>query len=642
MGPGGPRFGPVNRAGEKNKEPLPRHLREVPGYLKRVFYQFFKRLFYIFGLVWNTAPWILILLTVIAVLNGLLPVVTAWVGALLLNLLAEAFVAARDGAPIAFRGILGLLLVEFITIFLKNLLGHLNSVVIRISGEMVSNHVREMMMEKAKTVDLQSFDNPNFYERLENAQREAGMRPIQIIHATFTTISTLLGMISFVAILSAISPIAPIVILIMSLPSAIITYAYRKKSFQYVRHRSKDRRQLNYYSDLMTNKDMVKEIRIFGLADTFRKRYRLVFQNYFQGLRRLYVKEGLWNTAVSLLHSLVSCLLFLYVATGVWKGRLQVGDYSLYTGALNSISGGVTTLISATSTIYEGTLFIDNLITFMKEEASIVPLLEKPLVPKRHQPHRLELKDVSFRYPGTERFVLRHINAVIEPGQTVALVGVNGAGKTTLIKLLTRLYDPTEGEILLDGHNLKEYDLEELYGLFGIIFQDFGKYAVTVEENIAFGEVGAKPDQTRIQTAARQSNAADFIARLPQEYHTPLMRYFEEDGIELSIGQWQKLSIARAFYGDADILILDEPTASLDAIAEQEVYDQFDRLRKDKTTIFVSHRLSSATSADVIFVLDNNALAEVGNHFDLMAQKGVYYNLFSTQASRYQHTIEEK
>lgn len=634
MGPGMP-TGRPGFENDNNKEPLPKTLREVPGYIKRVVFQFFKRLFYIFHLVWKAAPWILVLLTLLAVLNGLLPVVTAWVGALLLNVLAEAFVAATNGQPIAFGEILGLLLIEFASIFLRSLLSHIDTVVTRISGELVSNYVKIMMMEKAKTVDLQSYDKPEFYERLENAQREAGMRPIQIINATFKTVSTLISMLSFIAILFAISPLAPILILILALPSAWVTYAYRKKSFRYVRHRSKDRRQLNYYSGLMTNKDMVKEIRLFGLADTFQNRYHHVFRNYFKGLRAIYLKEGAWNTLVSLLSSLVNCLLFLYVAYQVWKGLLEVGDYSLYTGALNSIASGVTSLIAATSTIYEGTLFIDNLITFMKEEPTILPVLEQPIQPERHIPHKIELRHVSFRYPGTEAYVLKDLNAVIEAGSTIALVGVNGAGKTTLIKLLTRLYDPTEGEILLDGHDLKEYDPEALYRIFGIIFQDFGKYAVTAGENIAFGEIEVEPEQERIKNAAHQSNADTFIEHLPHGYDTPLMRYFEEDGIELSIGQWQKLSIARAFYSDSDILILDEPTASLDAIAEQEIYDQFDRLRTDKTTIFVSHRLSSATTADVIFVLEQGRLMEQGSHAELMAQKGIYHKLFSTQAGRY-------
>lgn len=633
MGPGMPRR--LGMDNNKLKEPLPKNIKEVPGYLKRVVSKFFKRLFYIFSLVWNTAPWILISLTVIAVFNGLLPVAMAWIAAELLNVLADAYTVAIGGAAIEFSKIIILLMLEFICIVSKSFFGHLNSLVVRISGEMVANHVKTIIMQKSKVLDLQSFDKPEFYERLENAQREATMRPVQIINATFNSVSTIISVLSFVGILFTVSPWAPPFIILLSLPAGFVAYIYRKKAFEYIRMRSKDRRQLNYYSGLMTNKDLVKEIRIFGLSGVFVERYKKTFEKYFKGLKKIYLKEGFWNMMVSLLSAVAHCVLFLYVAWRVWLGKLKVGNYSLYTGALNSITTGLNSLISSTSTIYEGTLFIDNLIVFMEEEPTILTITEKREEVKRHIPHEIEFKHLSFKYPGTNRYVIKDLNVTIKAGDTVALVGVNGAGKTTLIKLITRLYDPTEGEILLDGKNLKDYDPEELYKIFGIIFQDFGKYAVTVSENIAFGEIEMEIDEDRVKNAAEQSNATEFISRLPKEYDTPLMRYFEEDGIELSIGQWQKLSVARAFYSDSDILILDEPTASLDAIAEQEIYDQFDALRKDKTTIFVSHRLSSATTADVIFVLEHGELVECGSHSELMKNNGIYHKLFTTQAGRY-------
>ncbi|MBQ3088487.1 MAG: ABC transporter ATP-binding protein [Clostridia bacterium] len=633
MGPGmPPRMGMDNN---KLKEPLPKSIKEVPGYLKRVVSKFFGRLFYIFGLVWNTAPWILISLMAIALFTGLLPVATAWVASQLLNVLADAFFAAEKGVDFEFGKIIFLLILQFICIIANSFFTHLNSLVVRVSGEMVSNHVKTIMMQKSQTLDLQSFDKPEFYEKLENAQREATMRPVQIINATFSSISSIISLVSFVGILFTISPWAPPFIIALSLPAGFVTYIYRKKAFNYIRMRSKDRRELNYYSGLITNKDLVKEIRIFGLSDLFINRYKETFKKYFGGLKKLYFKEGFWNMLISLLSAIAHCVLFLFVAWQVWLGKIKVGNYSLYTGALNSITSGLNSLISSTSTIYEGTLFIDNLIVFMEEKPTILTVTDKKAELKRHIPHEIEFKHLSFKYPGTERYVIKDLNVKINAGDTVALVGVNGAGKTTLIKLITRLYDPTEGEILLDGKNLKEYDPEELYKIYGIIFQDFGKYAVTVSENIAFGEVDNDIDEERVKAAAKQSNATEFISRLPKEYDTPLMRYFEEDGIELSIGQWQKLSVARAFYSDSDILILDEPTASLDAIAEQEIYDQFDNLRKDKTTIFVSHRLSSATTADVIFVLDDGVLTECGTHSQLMEKEGTYHKLFTTQAGRY-------
>lgn len=637
MGPGGPHsfMGKDERMREKLKEPKPQSIKEVPGYLYRIVTKFFFRLFYIFKIVWDTKPWILFYMIFMAIFNGVNPVISAYINASLLNALASAFIAAVNDLPSEFDIVMHLLIIRFTYNFAVSIINRISNILNNIASEMVVNHVNLKIMYKAREVDLASFDLPEFYEKFENAKREAGNRPIQILNNNFTIISTIISMVSFVVILGSVSPFAPLVIVLMSIPTAIINFSYRKKNFRYIRFHSKERRQMNYYSGLMTNKDMVKEIRLFGLSDLFIGRYNETFQRYFRGLKKLFVGEGLWHMATTVITTIVNCALFLYIAKGVAEGRYEVGDYSLYTGALSSIASGIGTIISTTASIYEGTLFIDNLISFMKEERTIVPSLPEPRKINHHSGHKIEFRHVSFCYPGTDRKVINDVNLTIEPGDTVVLVGLNGAGKTTLIKLLTRLYDPTEGEILLDGCNIKEYAVEDLYSMFGIIFQDFGKYAVNVRENIIFGQLDREAGDDEVKLAAEQSSSSKFIEDLPDKYETPLMRYFEENGIELSIGQWQKLSIARAFYSDSDVIILDEPTASLDAIAEQEIYNQFDRLRKDKTTIFVSHRLSSATVANKIIVLEKGAVIEMGNHAELMKKHGVYYDLFSTQAKRY-------
>ncbi|MGM9652739.1 MAG: ABC transporter ATP-binding protein [Eubacteriales bacterium] len=636
MGGPPPGFGgPNSQATDKLREPKPKSLSEVPGYLSRLLRGFFSRLFYIFALVWEAKPWILFVMVFMAVYSGIAPVISAYIAAALLNALGSAATALVTGEDFPFRQILLLLVGQFGYIFFNNLISSVYNMIIRIAGELVTNHIKLKLIDKARTIDLASFDRPEFYEKLENANREAGSRPIQILNATFSIISTLISMISFITILANVSLFAPLLIIVLAIPFAIINFIYRRKNFLYMRRRSKDRRCMNYYSSLITNKDMVKEIRLFDLSGTFINRYKETFRHYFAGIRKLIVQEGSWNIAISALNSIANCYLFLYIARKVYEGVLSIGDYSLYTGALNSISGGVSSLISLTATIYEGTLFIDNMIAFMAEKQTVVPRLEQPLHVKRHCAHKIELRNVSFRYPGTERMVIRNVNLTLREGETAVLVGLNGAGKTTLIKLITRLYDPTEGEIYLDGHDIRDYDLNELYRMYGIIFQDFGKYAVSVRENIQFGNLAREAGEQEVREAAHQSNADVFIDKLPDQYDTPLMRYFEDNGIELSIGQWQKLSIARAFYSDSDVLILDEPTASLDPMAEQEIFNQFDELRAGKTTVFVSHRLSSATTASKIIVLENGQIVEEGNHSQLMNKRGKYYELFTTQAKRY-------
>ncbi|MGN1346219.1 MAG: ABC transporter ATP-binding protein [Eubacteriales bacterium] len=641
-GAGGPFMGRREKMMEKMKEPKPKSIREVPGYLYRLITKFFYRLFYIFRLVWDTRPWILFYMIFMAIFNGITPVISAKIGAMLLNALASAFTAVTSGGTSEFDLVMKILILRFAYNFITGLVNRVSNILNNISSELVVNHVNLKIMGKAREVDLASFDLPEFYEKFENAKREAGNRPIQILNANFTIISTIISMASFIVALVSVSPVAPLIIIAMSIPTAIINFRYRTKNFWYMRRHSKERRQMNYYSNLMTDKDMVKEIRLFNLSDLFIGRYSDTFKVYFRGLKKLFVEEGVLHICMTVITTTINCALFLFIAKGVCEGRYEVGDYSFYTGALSSISNGIGTLISTTASIYEGTLFIDNLISFMNEKPTIVPLLAEPRRVQHHTGHTIVFENVSFVYPGTERRVINNVSFTLDPGDTCVLVGLNGAGKTTLIKLLTRLYDPTEGRILLDGHDLKEYAVQDLYSMFGIIFQDFGKYAVNVRENIQFGQLDRDATEEDVITAAEQSSADQFIRNLPDQYDTPLMRYFEENGIELSIGQWQKLSIARAFYSDSDVIILDEPTASLDAIAEQEIYNQFDRLRKDKTTIFVSHRLSSATVANKIIVLEQGSVVEIGNHSELMKKHGLYYDLFSTQAKRYITPIDGK
>ena len=566
-----------------------------------------------------------------AAANGLLPIFGAYISAEIINALAENL----SGSAVTAAAIGMLFGYQFLYLFLNRIVNDINHMVSSLSGEMITNHIRRKIMQKAKEIDVSCFDQPDFYEKLENANREAGMRPVQVLNSSLTVISTLISMISFIAVLAAIGLWAPFLVIILAVPSAVISFIYRRKTVGYMRRRSKARRQMNYYSEAVVDKDLVKEIRLLGISGDFEKRYDAVFKDYFKGLKRIILSEGAWNIAFGIVRIATNCLLFWFIAAMALNHQIQVGDYALYTGALNSIAVGVASLVSSTAVIYEGTLFIDNLISFMKQEKKIIAEETPPLLPERHVGHTIEFKNVSFQYPQTERYVLKNVNLKFEAGETIVLVGLNGAGKTTLIKLLTRLYDPTAGQILLDGKDIRRYDVQALYHIFGIVFQDFGKYAVTVEENILFGNIQQAPDKARVEEAARQSDSLGYIRTLPQGFDTPLMRYFEENGLELSIGQWQKLAVARAFYGDSDILVLDEPTASLDALAEQEIYNQFDRLRKGKTTIFVSHRLSSAVGADRIIVLENGSVIEEGTHRQLMQQQGKYYQMFSTQAKRY-------
>ena len=634
MGPG---MSPFGRRDNEKKIETPKGIGDVPRFLRELIGGFFKRLAYIFKMVWETGHWIFACLLLASILSGIIPVISSVISKDILNEL-QRFTVSDVKTTFWASSVALLILYMFVFHIMQDLASRLNSFVTRIAGEKVVRYVKLQIMHKAKELDLAAFDMPEFYEKLENANREAGHRPIQVINQTLSIFSGVIKLVSYTLILVAAPDMWWMVIAMaaISIPKAIINFGYRRKTFRYIRRRSKERRQMNYYSDLLVNKDMVKEVRMFDLADEFTERYDQAFNVYYKGIRSLIIKENIWHITMNIVSSVVTCIMYLIIASKVFYGEIMIGDYSLYTGALMSVSSSVVALIEHSAQIYEGTLFIDNLISFIDEKPTVIPSLEIPAKVAHGCPHTIEFENVSFAYPGKDKLVLKNINLKFRPGETVVLVGLNGAGKTTFIKLLTRLYDPTEGRILLDGKDIREYDTRDLYNIFGIIFQDFGKYAASVKENISFGDIRReKVSDEEIFSAAKQANAEDFIERMPQSYDTPLMRYFEQEGIEPSIGQWQKLAIARAFYSDSDILILDEPTASLDPIAEQEIFKQFDELRQDKTTIFVSHRLSSATVASKIVVLEYGELVEEGTHHELMEKKGRYYELFSTQASRY-------
>lgn len=628
-----PRMGRDPNADNRAKKP--ENFKDVPRYIKDLIFPTISRLFYIFQLVWETKKSLLFLQLFMSIFNGVAPVVGSLISAEILNKLAQVY----SGVAMAFSVITVLLVAQFAYMILQNLVNQVNNLVTGLAGEQVANHVKMKIMQKAKSIDMVSYDMPEFYTKMENANREAGMRPMQVMNQTFTIISAVINIASYIIVLMSVNAIAPLLIIIVAVPQTIINFYLSRKNVDYMFRSSKTRRQMDYYSQTVVNKDMAKEIRMLGLGDTFVGKYAVAFKQYYTGLKKLRYRAAILNLSMVVITNAVYCMLYISLARGVFDGLYEVGSFSLYTGAITSIGSGVNSLITTIANIYESTLFINNLKSFLEEKPHILPLLEESVPVEHHQPHRVEFRNVYFRYPGTTRNVIKDMSFVIEPGEAVVIVGLNGAGKTTLIKLLMRLYDPTEGTILLDGRDIREYDPEDLYSIFGVVFQDFGKYAVTVSENIEFGDIDKEVDFEVVQDAAEQSGADTFIEKLPRSYDTPLMRYFESDGIELSIGQWQKLSIARAFYSDSDILILDEPTASLDPMAEQEIFNRFNSLRKGKTSIFISHRLSSATTADKILVIEDGQLIEHGSHQQLMRDGGRYSELFKTQAAHYIENI---
>ncbi len=596
-----------------------------------------NRLFYIIKLVWDTSRFLLIGMILISLLEGALPLLHAFISGNLINALVDAFGTKSSSA---LQPILQLLLLQFAYLILSRTSTQLKNTLTRLSGEMVTNHIKIQISQKTKEIDLACYDDPDFFEQLENANREASSRPITILSATLGFFSHLISTVSFILLLGALHPLFPIGLILLALPSAIINFKYKKVTFRYIKEHTTDRRRMHYFTNALTNREQVKEIKLLGLHDEFIARYKKAFAEYFKGLRTIFIREDVLHILVHLVTTIFNCGFFVFIAYRVCFGDMKVGDYTLYTGALTSVLSGVSAIVANSSKIYEGTLFIDNMIEFMQVRPKILPIASPAKHPTHDAQHTIEFRNVSFSYPGMRVHVIDNLNLTLQGGKSYALVGLNGAGKTTLIKLMTRLYDPTKGEILLDGINIKEYAVNELYSIFGIVFQDFAKYAVTARENITFGDLHTPYSEERFQSAVEKSGVESLLTDLPEGYDTPLMRFFEKDATDLSGGQWQKVAIARAFYKNAEILILDEPTAALDPIAEADIFRKFDALRSGKTTLFVSHRLSSATTADEIIVMQHGKILEQGDHKTLMQKKGAYYSLFTLQAEKYRENTQ--
>ncbi len=589
-------------------------------------------LLYILTLVKETSVAMFLAMIFVSILDGVLPILNAYIAKNLINELIS-IIGAKSWT--ALSSVIVLLVLQFLYLILSRFSSQLKTTVTTLSGEMVTNHIKLKIAKKTEEIDIADFDQPDFYEKLENANREASSRPITILNATLTLFSNVISTISFVITIATLHPIIPFILILLALPSAVINFTYKKITFKYMKDRTTDRRKMNYCTHVLTDKSFNKEIKLLGLHETFIERYKKLFAEYFSGLKRIHMREATLHMIVYTLSTIFNGLFLLFVVYKVCFDGMEVGDYTLYSTALTSVLSGVAAIVANSSKIYEGTLFIDNMIEFMAVKSEIIPNISPAITPKKGIGHTLEFCNVSFSYPGKEKLIIKNLNLTLQGGKSYALVGLNGAGKTTLIKLMTRLYDPTEGEILLDGKNIKNYDVKELYAMYGIVFQDFSKYAVTAKENILFGDVHSEINEERLVYAAKESGIHDFLDSLPKGYDTSLIRFFDNDAIDMSIGQWQKISIARAFYKDAEFLILDEPTASLDPIAEAEIFKQFDTLREGKTTLFVSHRLSSATAADEIIVMQGGKILERGNHKELMQSKGAYYNLFTLQAEKY-------
>jgi ATP-binding cassette subfamily B protein len=572
------------------------------------------------------------LMGLLTLIGGGLPLTQAWVALLIV----DAVVAAvnQGVAPLAgLQVVAPYLLLEFGLLMLGAFLAQVRRLIEHLLNSRLAHHINMEIIRKALVLDLQYFEDAEFYDKLQNARREADWRALGIINGSFLLVQNLITLTSFAITLLLFSPLIALLLFGAAIPSFVAQNRFSSLSFRLLNWRAPEYRRMQYYEHVLTVDASVKEVKLFGLGEPLLARYADMFWKIFHEDASLAKRRSLvslwWGlVATASLYAAYGWVVYQTVAT-----MLTLGGMTLYLTVIRQTQGTFLGLFDNLNRLYENGLFMDSLFSYLDMQPQVDPDRQLQAVPAQIV-RGIEFRNVSFRYPGRTDWALRNLNLTIAPGEKLALVGQNGAGKTTLIKLLTRLYDPTEGAILLDGVDLRDYPVAELQRKIGVIFQDFVRYQLTMRENIGFGQIEQLADTPRITSAAERGGATEVASELPDGIETMLGRWFDK-GHELSGGQWQKIALGRAFMRDSEVLVLDEPTAALDAEREYEIFQRFRALTTDKIAVLISHRFSTVRMADRIAVIEDGQIAELGSHAELLALNGTYARLFEMQAKGY-------
>jgi ATP-binding cassette subfamily B protein len=582
-------------------------------------------------LVWQTNPAATVGLAFLTLAGALLPATQAWVGKLIVDGVVASIQAGHD--PDRVSTVFYYLILELILFLLSTAFSHSRRLIQQLIQLQLANRIRAEIIRKALTLEMAFFEHPDFYDRLQNARREGGYKPVELVNDSFQIVQNMITMISFAALMLRFSPWLVVILLATSIPAFIAETRFSEQGFRLLTRRAPETRQINYLARLLTEDSAAKEIKLFNLGDKLLARYVTLFAKFFEEDKSLAVRRAAVGFSLGLIATMGFYGSYAWIVWRTVQGTISLGDMTLYLTIFRQGQSTFQSILSAVGNIYENNLFMANYFEFLdiKPQMSVAAPAKKLPVPMARG---IEFRRVGFRYPDNEEWVLRDVDLSIRPGEKIALVGHNGAGKTTLIKLLSRLYDPTEGVILFDGIDIRDLDPLELRQRIGVIFQDFVRYHLPASENIGFGQIEASDQMDQIIASARKSGAHTMIENLPEGYQTMLGRWFH-GGHELSLGQWQRIALARAFMRDAEILVLDEPTASLDAQTEYEIFRHFQELTEGKMAILISHRFSTVRMADRIVVIESGRIAEIGSHQELLRREGVYAQLFSMQAEGY-------
>jgi ATP-binding cassette, subfamily B, bacterial len=578
-------------------------------------------------LVWSTSRLLTVTFGVLTLLAGVLPAGIAYLG----QLIVDAVVAALSGdAPL--RPAIMYIAAEALLVAIVAAAQRGIKMCQSLLRAQLGHRVNVLILDKAQELSMAQFEDADFYDKLSRARREASSRPLSLVNRTFSLGQNAVTLISYAVLLYQFSVWAVLILLIAGFPAFFAETKFAGDAFRLFRWRSPESRKQMYLETVLAREDHAKEVKLFRIAPIFLQRYRDIFASLYKEDRALTIRRETWGLVLGLVGTLAFYGVYAWIAVATMQGVISLGEMTMYLLVFKQGQSAVSASLTAIGGMYEDNLYLSNLYEYL-EQAGVEET--GAAVTGSSPGDGVRFEDVSFRYPGSSRPALQDINLHLQPGHSLALVGENGAGKTTLIKLLTGLYKPDRGRILLDGTPLEKWDTETLRRRIGVIFQDFARYQISVGENIGVGDVGHFRDSERWRQAAAQGMADDFIRNLPGGYDAQLGSWFR-GGQELSAGQWQKIALSRAFMDvEADILVLDEPTASMDVAAEAALFEHFRKLTEDKITILISHRFSTVRRADHIVVVEDGRITERGTHQELMQLNGHYATLFTLQAEGY-------